>query len=86
MRERMRIFNEYKRQIPPRDLPGDMKDHMLKGPLAGIRECHLASDAVLLYTHNNDVVHMLLVCAHAEIEGARQKSTARRVWGYLAAR
>jgi len=57
--ETIKIFNEYKRIIPPRALPTKMKDHVLKGDLDGIRECHLADDVLLLYTHKDDIVALI---------------------------
>jgi len=62
-----RIFNERKHQIPPIDLPQDMWDHTLKGRLAGIRDCHLSDDVLLIYTHRDDVVNMIDVCSHKEL-------------------
>lgn len=75
----MRIFNEYKRDIPPTPLPGDMDDHALRSKLAGYRECHLAPDVILVYTHEKDVVHLLTICNHADIEGKRQENTRKRL-------
>ena len=73
------IFNEYKREIPPRDLPGKMKDHALKGGLAGTRECHLAADILLLYTHEDDLLTMLKICRHDGLYGKRGTATKRQV-------
>lgn len=76
--ETIAIFNEYKREIPPRALPGRMNDHVLKGALDGIRECHLAADVLLLYRHEDDIVSMLKVCRHADLYGKRGKGTRRQ--------
>jgi addiction module RelE/StbE family toxin len=77
--ETIKTFNENKRKLPPEALPGKMRDHVLKGPLAGIRECHLAPDVLLLYTHEDDVVNMLYVCEHNDLYGKRQRQLASQV-------
>jgi mRNA-degrading endonuclease YafQ of YafQ-DinJ toxin-antitoxin module len=66
-------FNTNKRAIPPIPLPGTMMDHKLKGKLDWIRECHLAGDVLLLYTHENDEVRMLYICKHEDLYGKRAK-------------
>lgn len=68
IRETMTIFNEYKRKIPPERLPAKMKDHHLKGRLDGHKECHLAADVLLIYTHENDVVTLIDVCRHSQLK------------------
>ena len=77
--ETLKIFNEYKREIPPRRLPAHMKDHVLESPLDGIRECHLADDVLLLYTHRRDVVEMLYICQHEDLYGRRQRQLAAHI-------
>src|SRR6266853_6495049 len=67
IRAAMRVFNVAKREITPARLPDKMRDHALKGQLAGMNECHLAGDALLVYTHENDVVLMIDVCTHDEL-------------------
>lgn len=37
------------------------KDHELKGALAGVRECHVKNDLLLLYQKRDDVLILLLV-------------------------
>lgn len=54
------IFNKNKRFIPPVRLPPEMKDHVLQGKLAGVRECHLDDDVLLLYTHKDHIVKMII--------------------------
>ena len=76
-------FNEYKREIPPRQLPQKMKDHVLDGPLKGIRECHLDDDVLLLYTHKKNEVRMLFICEHADLYGRRGRQVAKRVKALL---
>ena len=46
-----------------RDEPLDSRhyDHELKGKYAGIRECHVKNDLLLLYHKKNDVLVLLLV-------------------------
>lgn len=34
-------------------LPPQNKDHALSGDLAGLRDCHIESDWILLYFYNN---------------------------------
>ena len=72
----VKIFNEYKRVIPAQRLPKAMKDHVLKGAFQGIRECHLADDVLLLYTHRKNEVRMLYICEHADLYGRRGKQLA----------
>lgn len=67
VKERLRIFNELKRRIPPALLPPEFRDHSLGGPLAGFKECHLADDVLLVYTHENDKVSLYRVCSHDEL-------------------
>lgn len=73
------LFNTYKRKIPPRQLPKNMKDHVLQGVLAGIRECHLAPDVLLLYTHKDDVVDMLYICRHDDLYGKRARQLSAQI-------
>lgn len=63
----MKTFNEYKREIPPKRLPAAMKDHHLKGSLDGLRECHLAPDVLLFYTHENDVITLIMIGQHSDM-------------------
>ncbi|HET6619933.1 MAG TPA: type II toxin-antitoxin system mRNA interferase toxin, RelE/StbE family [Dongiaceae bacterium] len=67
----MILFNVEKRKIPPGRLPNRMKDHVLKGQLAGIRECHLSDDVLLLYTHEGDIVKLLRCCRHDDLYGGK---------------
>lgn len=67
IREKITTFNRNKRAIPPVPLPAGMRDHMLKGRLQGIRECHVCDDALLLYTHENDVVRMIAIVSHDQL-------------------
>lgn len=52
---------------------------MLTGALKGIRECHLAGDILLLYTHSSDDIRLLRVCSHDEIKGKRGTEMAKRL-------
>lgn len=72
-------FNEYKRVIPANRLPTAMKDHALKGVFKGIRECHLADDVLLLYTHRKNEIRMLYICEHADLYGRRGRRLAKDV-------
>ena len=46
-------------------------DHELKGKYAGIRECHIKNDLLLLYQRKDDVLILLLVDigTHASVFG-----------------
>ena len=69
----VKIFNDYKRQIPPHQLPATMRDHRLDGPLKEFKECHLAGDILLLYKHEGDLVVMCYICRHSDLYGKRAK-------------
>lgn len=43
------------------NLPERYKDHELRGKFAGIRECHVAPDWLLLYEKDNDRLLLLLL-------------------------
>jgi addiction module RelE/StbE family toxin len=75
----MKAFIGAKTKIPPDQLPGKMRDHVLDGALKGIRECHLAADVLLLYTHKNDVVRQLYICQHEDLYGNRAKQIAKLI-------
>jgi mRNA interferase YafQ len=77
--DNLTLFNRAKRKIPPERLPDKMQDHVLGGALQGIRECHLADDILLLYTHERDLVYLLLVCNHRDIKGPKAKEMAKRI-------
>ena len=70
------IFNSNKRKIPAEQLPAKMKDHVLRGRLDGIRECHLADDVLLLYTHQDGVIKFLHICTHDDLSGRKEKQLA----------
>jgi addiction module RelE/StbE family toxin len=79
VRDNMTLFNVEKRKIPPGRLPNKMKDHKLKGQLAGISECHLADDVLLLYTHENDVIKLLRCCRHDDLYGGKSKALQKTI-------
>jgi addiction module RelE/StbE family toxin len=56
-----------------------MKDHKLDGKLKGIKECHLAADILLVYTHENDAVDLLDVCRHSGLKGKKGKALSKIV-------
>jgi addiction module RelE/StbE family toxin len=72
-------FNLAKRAVPPEQLPRKMKDHVLQGPLDGIRECHLAPDVLLLYVHEENTVYMLHICRHNDLYGRRGQQIGAHV-------
>jgi addiction module RelE/StbE family toxin len=75
----MKEFRDRKAEIPPGRLPEKMKDHKLDGKLKGIKECHLAADILLVYTHENDAVDLLDVCRHSGLKGKKGKALSKRV-------
>jgi addiction module RelE/StbE family toxin len=79
IRGKLTVFNTHKRRIPPTRLPDQMHDHVLTGPLKGIRECHLASNILLLYIHANDLVHLLIVCKHEDLYGPKGKILRKKL-------
>lgn len=79
VKKAMLDFNVAKRKIPPAPLDPKMRDHQLKGALAGISECHLAGDVLLLYTHKDDVVLLIDVCTHDELKEDSKSVVRKRV-------
>ena len=51
-------------------LPSQYRDHALIGDLAGLRDCHVENDWVLLYSIENDVLVLTLTRTgtHADLE------------------
>ena len=51
-------------------LPPQYHDHALSGDLAGLRDCHIESDWVLLYSIESDVLALTLTRTgtHADLE------------------
>ncbi len=60
--EAMQLFNVNKRKIPPEPLPRGMRDHKLKG--AELWECHLASNILLIYRYEDNLVRLVDICTH----------------------
>ena len=50
-------------------LPPQYRDHALAGNLAGLRDCHITSDWLLLYTIQDDVLVLTLTRtgSHADL-------------------
>jgi mRNA interferase YafQ len=48
-------------------LPGDYKDHPLRGEFAGSRDCHIESDWVLIYTIEGDHVRFERTGTHSDL-------------------
>ncbi len=42
-------------------LPAKYRDHSLSGNLTGIRECHVQSDLLLMYTRDETVLVLVLI-------------------------
>jgi addiction module RelE/StbE family toxin len=79
IKDRLTEFNAAKREIPPRRLNEMFDDHALVGNLKGVRECHLAHDILILYTHEDDLVRLILVCSHDDMEGTKAKALKKRI-------
>ena len=79
IKEALTTFNKYKREIPPRRLPDKMRDHKLGGDLNDFLECHLSGDVLLIYTHQDDRVHLLLCCAHRDLKPPKSKGLSGRL-------
>ena len=45
------------------------RDHPLKGALAGIRDCHVQPDLLLLYEINGDLVILRRLGTHSDLFG-----------------
>ena len=57
----MRKFTETVKLLAcGRGLPDSYKDHPLKGNLAGLRECHIAPDWLLIYRIDHDELILIL--------------------------
>lgn len=78
IQDAIETFNKQKKEIPAGRLPKSMKDHKLDGNLRDYRECHLAPDVLLIYTHEEDVIDMIDICTHTDITGPREKQAAAR--------
>lgn len=76
VKERFKDFLAAKKQRPPQKFSND---HKLHPPFDGMSECHLAGDACLIYSDNNDVVTLLAVCKHDDLKGKRAKSLAKKI-------
>jgi mRNA-degrading endonuclease YafQ of YafQ-DinJ toxin-antitoxin module len=74
---RIKDFMICKGEIPPRRLPGTMNDHALGGAFSEFKECHLAGNVLLLYTHKGDLITLYRVCTHDDIHGKRGARYAR---------
>jgi addiction module RelE/StbE family toxin len=75
----MTTFDRCKRAIPPQPLPAGMKDHNLKGPLKGFRECHLDANSLLIYKPvDNGAIKLFRVCTHDELSGPRAEALAKQ--------
>ena len=50
-------------------LPANYRDHPLKGPWHGHRDCHLRSDVVLIYERNEKSIRLVRIGSHSELFG-----------------
>jgi mRNA-degrading endonuclease YafQ of YafQ-DinJ toxin-antitoxin module len=75
LREKLKKFIEVKKDNPIQGRYGKHDSPFSTGtPLAGYMHCHLRDDAILIYTMKNRNINLLLVCSHAEIDGAKKAS------------
>lgn len=51
----------------PAPLPPKNKDHQLSGNHAGERECHIASDWILIYYANDHELYLIRTGTHADL-------------------
>jgi mRNA interferase YafQ len=51
----------------PASLPIKNRDHNLSGNHAGKRECHIASDWLLIYRVNGDELYLIRTGTHADL-------------------
>lgn len=50
-------------------LPASYRDHPLKGPWRGHRDCHLRSDVVLIYERSEKTIRLVRIGSHSELFG-----------------
>lgn len=50
-------------------LPAKYRDHPLKGDRAGVRDCHLRPDIVLLYSRSENLLKLVRIGTHADLFG-----------------
>jgi len=50
-------------------LPANYRDHPLKGDRAGVRDCHLRADLVLLYSRSDKLLKLVRIGTHADLFG-----------------
>lgn len=50
-------------------LPEKYRDHALSGDMAGLRDCHIFNDLVLIYQIENEVLSFIRLGSHAEVFG-----------------
>ena len=50
-------------------LPTSYRDHPLKGPWRGHRDCHLRSDVVLIYERSEKTIRLVRIGSHSELFG-----------------
>ncbi len=78
--DKLKDFRKNKTKKPPEKMSGE---HFLRGRLKGIREWHLAPNILVLWQEKNNRVHQLLICDHNDIEGPRERSTAKKLDSHL---
>lgn len=53
--------------LKEKKLPEKYLDHALTGCYVGFRECHVKSDALLIYWIDNEYVHLVRIGSHSEL-------------------
>lgn len=49
-------------------LPEKYRNHALKGELKDFRDCHIKPDLVLLYSVDNEHIHLIRIGSHSELD------------------
>ena len=52
-----------------KELPSSVRDHALKGELAGYRECHIKPDMLLIYEKVEDILRLARIGSHSHLFG-----------------
>lgn len=53
--------------VIPSALPKNNQDHNLKGDYKGFRECHIASDWLLIYRYNSGYLELSRTGTHSDL-------------------
>jgi mRNA-degrading endonuclease YafQ of YafQ-DinJ toxin-antitoxin module len=81
IQDKLAKFQEIKKQNPLVARYGK-SDYPFTGPLTGFWHAHLRDDAIVIYNLKNHCVNIIVVVAHADIEGKRAKRTLKTIEPY----